>query len=119
MQKEKEAQFQQAVELEREVIQTLQRVRQYEASIMQLRKNNGKCNITLKELSTVEEQKTYAPVGKCFIMKPKNDIVNDVSNLIKQNDKDIEDYDKLRQLLITKGKEKEAQLQEQMKNLRL
>lgn len=28
-------------------------------------------------------------------MKPKNEIVNDVSNLIKQNDKDIEDYDVL------------------------
>jgi len=43
------------MELEREVMATLQRVKAYETSIYSLKKNIQKCNITLKELASVQE----------------------------------------------------------------
>ncbi|CAK86944.1 unnamed protein product (macronuclear) [Paramecium tetraurelia] len=117
--KEKEQQYQQYMELEKEVMGTLAKVRQYEASMTQLKKNIQKCQITLKELGSIEEQKTYQPVGKCFILKPKKDIANEVLEIIKSHEKDIDEYEKVRQHLITKGKEKETQLQEAMKALKI
>ncbi|CAD8148528.1 unnamed protein product [Paramecium octaurelia] len=117
--KEKENQIQQAMDLEKDVISTLGKVRQYEASINSLKRNIQKCNITLKELGSIDQQKTYQPVGRCFILKPKADIVNEVNENIKSHEKDIDEYEKVRQHLITKGKEKETQLQEAMKSLKI
>ncbi|CAD8059079.1 unnamed protein product [Paramecium primaurelia] len=117
--KEKENQIQQAMDLEKDVISTLGKVRQYEASINSLKRNIQKCNITLKELSSIDQQKTYLPVGKCFILKPKADIVNEVNENIIFHEKDINEYEKVRQHLVTKGKEKECQLQEAMKSLKI
>ncbi|CAD8089532.1 unnamed protein product [Paramecium sonneborni] len=117
--KEKENQIQQAMDLEKDVLTTLAKVRQYEASITSLKRNIQKCNITLKELGSVDQQKTYQPIGRCFILKPKGDIVNEVNEYIKSHEKDIEEFDKVRQHLIAKGKEKETQLQEAMKSLKI
>ncbi|CAD8154821.1 unnamed protein product [Paramecium pentaurelia] len=117
--KEKENQIQQAMDLEKDVISTLGKVRQYEASINSLKRNIQKCNITLKELSSIDQQKTYFPVGRCFILKPKADIVNEVNENIIFHEKDINEYEKVRQHLVTKGKEKECQLQEAMKSLKI
>jgi len=43
-----------------------------------------------------------------FILKPKKDIANEVAEIIKSHEKDIDEYEKVRQHLITKGKEKET-----------
>ncbi|CAD8068640.1 unnamed protein product [Paramecium sonneborni] len=117
--KEKENQIQQAMDLEKDVLSTLAKVRQYEGSINSLKRNIQKCNITLKELGSIDQQKTYNPVGRCFILKPKGDIVNEVNENIKSHEKDIAEYEKVRQHLVTKGKEKEIQLQEAMKSLKI
>lgn len=53
--KEKEAHIQQAMELEREVIGTLQKVKAYEQSIATLKRNIQKCNITMKEIGSLSD----------------------------------------------------------------
>jgi len=52
-------------------------------------------------------------------MKPKNDISNDMSEVIKSHEKDIDEYEKMRTHLITKGKEVETQLHEAMRALKV
>lgn len=42
-----------------------------------------------------------------------------MSEIIKSHEKDIEEFEKVKKHLIEKGKEKESQLQEAMKALRI
>ena len=62
--KEKEIQITQAIELEREMITTMGKVKAYENSISQLKRNTQKCQITLKEIANLSDQRTYGPLGR-------------------------------------------------------
>lgn len=64
-------------------------------------------------------QKVRFSADPSFILKPKKDIVDDMSEIIKSHEKDIEEFEKVKKHLIEKGKEKESQLQEAMKALRI
>ena len=61
---------------------------------------------------TTDTQQTFQPLGKAFIIRPKDDLRQDITELERNNEKSIEENKKLKEHYFNKKKEASRQLLE-------
>ncbi|EGR27883.1 hypothetical protein IMG5_187270 [Ichthyophthirius multifiliis] len=107
------------LEQERDMIGAAQKAKAYDNSILFLKRNIAKGQISLKELNSVQQnQKAYRPLGRAFILRNKEDIQTELEGIIKNNETDIKDYEKNRAHLIKKRDELEKLVKEGVEKIK-
>mmetsp|Transcript_27285 Transcript_27285/g.24081 ORF Transcript_27285/g.24081 Transcript_27285/m.24081 type:complete len:105 (+) Transcript_27285:49-363(+) len=97
MSNQKNDQYDQIYELQREIVAAAHKAKFYESTALQLKRNSDKCRISIKEIDGLEEQhKAFKPLGKAFVLRKKDDIKAELEDNIKNNDKEIEEQAKFK-----------------------
>ncbi|KRX00535.1 Prefoldin [Pseudocohnilembus persalinus] len=113
MSTDRESQARLLLELERDLMVSAQKVKLYDNSINYLKKNILKSQITMKELTPLnDDHKTFRPLGRAFIQKGKQDILEELELVIKGNNDDIQEYNKHKEEFTKKTMDLDKKLQE-------
>ena len=115
-QTEKEQLTQQIMELQKEFVSNQQKIKLYDQTLVQQKRNKEKFNITIKEIEKLEEShKTYKSVGRAFFLAPKKQVSEDYQGLLEQNEKEFMEVGRTKMHFDNKHKELEKQLTELIK----
>eukprot|EP01016_Furgasonia_blochmanni_P035681 TRINITY_DN397_c0_g1_i10.p2 TRINITY_DN397_c0_g1~~TRINITY_DN397_c0_g1_i10.p2 ORF type:complete len:134 (+),score=36.65 TRINITY_DN397_c0_g1_i10:103-504(+) len=103
----------QIYELQKDMAVTQQKIKIYDSHIFQVKKMIEKCKITNREIdSLTPNHRTYRLLGTTFFLSDKERIKTDLENSIVEQEKEINEYQKLRGHFENKFKDAEKQLKE-------
>ena len=105
-------QFQQ---LQQKYIETTQKQKQIQIQFQQKQTDRKHAMLTAQSLQTIDSQsKIYKPVGRGFVMREKRKIEEDLSEIVRKSEKQIDDFLAQKQFLDVKILEIEKNLRELM-----
>ena len=115
-----ESQLNQVYQLEKELIENKNKFESYGTREIQCIQNIKIFETSLKELETDDPSvKVYQPLGKAFLMRPRNAIKTDLEFLLEANKKGFEEDRKMKTHFEGKKIELERQLIELTKGLKV
>jgi len=103
------------MELQNRSMEMRQHVVRISNQVATMERDQTVAQITINHLETLPPGTvTYRPLGKCFVLEPREELTIRMNNAIEKNGREAEVKLKLRQQFVDKLKENEDQLEELM-----
>ena len=109
----------QVYQTEKEFLATKSQYETYLNSEMQTMQQKTLFKYTLENLNELEKEKVYQPVGKAFLIRKKENLVEDFEYLLNKAEEDLKVCTNYRQQFEKKKNDLQRQLVEMTKGLKL